>query len=66
MIVGLGGIGVVLVLIVALILIRLWMRPAPPIASDPTEVRTIDRGDDPSQAHAGSPVGVATAPRPMR
>ena len=52
-ILGLGGIGVILALIVALILIRLWMRPVTPIESDPTEVRTIDRGDDPSRRIRG-------------
>jgi hypothetical protein len=52
-IVGLGGIGVVLALVVALILIRLWMRPVMAIEVDPTEVRTIDRGDDPSASIRG-------------
>jgi hypothetical protein len=52
-IIGLGGVGVVLILVVALILIRLWMRPMTPIASDPTEVRTIDLGEDPNKRARG-------------
>lgn len=48
--IGLGGLGMLLAVLAILILIRLWMRQIGPVESDPNEIRTIDRGDDPSSA----------------
>ena len=48
-IVGLGGLGVVLAVIAVLILLRLWMRQIGPVETDPNEIRTIDRGDEPNR-----------------
>jgi hypothetical protein len=67
-IIGLGGLGLLLALIAILILVRLWMRQIGPVESDPSEIRTIDRGDEPTSAsrrrgrrRRPAPVDAATA-----
>jgi hypothetical protein len=67
-IVGLGGLGLLLAVLAILILVRLWMRQIGPVETDPNEIRTIDRGDEPTRAgNAGrrrrrtTPVDAVTA-----
>lgn len=47
---GLGGLGVVVAIIAILILVRLWMGQIEEAEADPTEIRTIDRGEAPVRA----------------
>ena len=49
-IVGLGGLGILIAALAILILVRLWMRHIGPVESDPNEIRTIDRGDEPTRS----------------
>ena len=42
--------GATAVIVAILILVRLWMRQIGPVETDPNEIRTIDRGDEPSRA----------------
>ena len=50
---GLGGLTVIVSVILILILLRLWMRQIGPVEADPSEIRTIDRGDGPSTTGRG-------------
>jgi len=51
-IVGLGGLGILVAVIAILLLVRLWMRQIGPVETDPNEIRTIDRGDEPDRVAA--------------
>jgi hypothetical protein len=61
-IVGLGGLGIIVAVIAILILLRLWMRQIGPVETDPNEIRTIDRGDEPSRSRVRARRRRRTAP----
>jgi len=52
-ILGLGGLGALVAIIAILVLIRLWMQQVAPLEVDPSEIRTIDRGETPVAARRG-------------